>query len=252
MKPYSFLFPAILLVLFSCDKQTPESTGARDSAVVSEIENDHFFEMADSAVFHIGDREFELTASSKTDFDALEDPFKNIDTSEASRMQKYASAVSRKGDSLIITCTNNTVKYIVNNNDEESNAFASYTFLKDMPEINQWLLMATYYEAYGYMLIDKTSGDSTVLYGMPVVSPDKKHILTFNQDLEANFTFNGFQLFEMQHAAPILIGTKELYTWGPDQVKWKDANTLLVQQAKSALTEPEQALTTTYSEMKMK
>jgi hypothetical protein len=250
MKHSFFLFFTTIILVFSCNKKTAESTVVTDS--VEAAENDRYFEMADSSVFHIGDHVFELTTISKADFEALPDLFKNMDTSETNRMRAYASVVSRKGDSLGITCANNKIIYMINNNDEDDDAFANYTFLKDMPEINQWLLMGTYYEAYGYLLIDKTSGDSTALYGMPVVSPDKKYIITFNQDLQANFTFNGFQLFEMKQSKPVLIGEKELYTWGPDQVKWKGANTLLIQQAQSNFTDPEQDLSTTYAEMKMK
>jgi len=111
--------------------------------------------------------------------------------------------------------------------------------------------MASYYEAYGYILVHKATGEMTELYGMPVVSPDKKYILSFNQDLEAGFTFNGFQFFELKEK-PILIGTHELLTWGPDNVVWKDSNTLLVQQAFSKLEEGEEDMVTKYVEVHVK
>ncbi|WP_018344979.1 hypothetical protein [Cytophaga aurantiaca] len=258
MKPYSFLIVLSALIVFSCKNETPESTdrdGLTDSTLIKDSE-EHPIELVDSAIFHIGNHEFEIRASSPNEFNAAADPFKMKDTSEANRIQKVASAVSRSGDSLIFKCLNNKNTYLINDNDDEDDVddYSVYTFIKDMPEINQWLVMGVYYEAYGYVFINKSSGDTTLLYGMPVVSPDNKYIITFNQDIQAGFTFNGFQLFEVNGSELIELGEKELYNWGPDNVRWKDETTLLVEQShlKFDYTNSEQSITTEYIEIKMK
>ena len=243
MKVYSFLFLCILLSMFSCDTKNGETSSntTADSLHTEEVEDTVRFEgVTDSTSFHIGNKEFEIIPSTRAAFDAVKSSMNTMDTSEAKRIKKQSAFVSRKGDSLLFKCANNEPAYLINNPNSDSDDFASYSFIQDMPEIGQWLIMGSYYEAYGYVFIDKTTGESTELYGMPVVSPDKKYIITFNQDLEAGFTFNGIQLFEMKDSKPVLLGAKELNSWGPDNVKWKDSNTLFVQQAFSKFDEGEQ------------
>jgi len=256
MKQYSF-FAVVLAIMLSCKNENPETTTtvvSEDSLHIGE-KNMPTVEMWDSIIFHIGNREFEISTSSEHEFDAVADPFNVKDTSEVIRIKKAAPAVSRSGDSLIFKSSNSKVAYLINNdNGDDVDNYAVYSFIQDMSKINQWLVMASYYESYGYIFIDKTSGDSTMLYGMPVVSPDNKYILTFNQDLEAGFTYNGFQLFEMNGSKPVAAGTKELISWGPDNVKWKNSNTLLVQQStiKPDSSNGGQQLVTEYVQIKMK
>lgn len=258
MKPYSLIVLLILFSILSCNKVDPETASqeASDSINAKMLEeNKRFVERVDSSIFHIGNLEFEITPSTKADFDAVKTSIHNMDTSEAKRIKPFAAFVSRKGDSLLFKKSDNTYAYITNVNmdpNAEGDDYASYSFIEDMPEIGQWLLMATYYEAYGYVLVNKATGETTELYGMPVVSPDKKYIITFNQDLEAGFTFNGFQLFEMKDTKPVLVGQHELYTWGPDNVSWKDSNTILVQQAFKRTNDESQEMVTEYVQMEMK
>ncbi len=252
MKLHLFLFITLLAVLISCTKESTETTtGSKTEDSLLKVEaGDRYADQKDSAVFYIKNYRFEVKSSSKEEFDAVKSSFENMDTSEANRIKKYENLISRRGDSLIIKTTNGRNVYLVTRQSDNDD-LAIYDFIQDMPDINQWLVLGSYWESYGYLLIDKTSGDTTDLYGMPVVSPDKKHIITFNQDLEAGFTFNGLQLLEMQDGKPVLIGSKELYYWGPDNVTWKNDHTLLVQQAFSNLTEGEQDITTVYVELEM-
>jgi hypothetical protein len=256
MKPYSFLILLAALIVFSCKNESHESTATTLADSVGAADNpQHSHELVDSVIFHIGKHEFEISKSNVIDFNAVPDPFQIKDTSELNRIQKNAPAVSRNGDSLVFMCVNHQTVYLINNKDgDDIDNYSVYTFIQDMPQINQWLIMAYYYEAFGYVLIDKASGDSTMLYGMPVVSPDNKYMITFNQDMEAGFTFNGFQLFEIKNFKPVQLGDKELYTWGPDNVKWKDAHTLLVQQSltKDDFTTSERSIETEYVQIKMK
>lgn len=254
MKPYSFFVGVFLLVLISCKQEKSEvETGALiDTSRLSAEDINRDGEMVDSMVFHIGKYEFELEASSKEDFESVKESFVSVDTSEAKRINPYSSFVMRKGDTLLFKSNQSILTTVVNNPNQDSDEFSSYEFLKDMPEINQWLLKAFYYESYGFLFIDKTTGARIDLYGMPAVSPNFQYIVTFNQDLEAGFTFNGFQLFEIKDATLQLIESKELYSWGPDNVKWKDANTLLVERSKIIDKGEEQEIISDYVQLKMR
>lgn len=242
-----------VLFIFSCTdkKEETNSAAAADSATQEMIEQDSRFESVDSSVFRIGNYTFEITPSTESEFDGVKPAIQTIDTSEAKRINPYSSFVTRNGDSLLFKKPDNEYAYLINNTNTDSEDFASYDFIQYMPEIGSWLVMGSYYEAYGYILVNKTTGDMTQLFGVPVVSPDKKYMLTFNQDLQAGFTFNGFQFFEIKDK-PVLIGTHELYNWGPDNVVWKDSNTLLVQQAFSRLDEGAEEIKTAYVEIHIK
>ena len=44
-------------------------------------------------------------------------------------------------------------------------------------------------------MINDKSGKEIIIQGFPKLSPDAKHLIATNQDLEAAFEFNGIQIF---------------------------------------------------------
>jgi len=99
-----------------------------------------------------------------------------------------------------------------------------------MNEINQWLLLGSYYESFDYLLIDQEDGGESHLWGLPVLSPDKKYFLTTQLDLEAGFVSNGFQLWRMENRKPLLRWEKELQDWGAGKIIWTRNNYVLAEQ----------------------
>lgn len=97
-----------------------------------------------------------------------------------------------------------------------------------LPDLNKYLIYATYYEWYNYVLIDRVSGDTTITAGLPIISPDKKTFICGNCDLVAGFTFNGIELYTNKNK-PELVAIRELTKWGPTSIKWLDNSSLIVE-----------------------
>jgi hypothetical protein len=138
--------------------------------------------------------------------------------------------VSRTADGILFQLGTGHTKLMKENRDGESGDFAVYTFLESYDSIGHWLLKGSYNESFDYLLVDQKDGESTHLWGFPVISPDKKYILAGMLDLEAGFVPNGFQLFSISGAKPILIWEKELADWGSDKLIWQSDNTVLAEQ----------------------
>ena len=224
MKLYFSILSVCSVFIFSCSSDKPAEE--KTTVIVDTVRV--ITTAVESDTFTIGTIRFELHPSSREQFDS----WKMVvnDTSEVVRINKDAPFVSRFGDSLIFVLASGKKAYIVNNDHTDGDDYASYSYLNDMKGINQWLIAGSYYEAWGCLFINKINGDTTFLYGTPIVSPDKKYVLTYNMDLYAGFTYNGFELYEMKAGKPVLVERKEFSGWGPDEVKWMDDTTLLVKQ----------------------
>lgn len=220
---------AILLLttffLFSCqsdkkEQHLPEAT-IPETVLRSELDT-----------FNLGDMRVRVEKITKTDFYSLPaNPV--IDTSEAGNIAADSDYVRRIGDSLIITTKTKEVALVNDGNDEEDvDDYVVFSYAGYLKPLNQFMTSAYYYESYDYVLADNLTGDLTHLWGTPVPSPDGKRFATANSDLQAGFTYNGIQLYTNAHP-PVLIAQRELQEWGPEEIRWKDNNTLFVKAALS-------------------
>lgn len=115
-----------------------------------------------------------------------------------------------------------------NNWDENGDGGIVFHYVQSCKDIDYWLVFISYYEGSEYLLMDKDDGNKIYVWGPPVVSPDKKHFITYSCDIEAAYDYNGIQLFEISGRKAILKWKKEINLWGPDEVRWKDDNTLYI------------------------
>ena len=98
----------------------------------------------------------------------------------------------RKDNGVIrLNCIDTVVEYIDNNEDGE--LFCLYEYFGQIPIINKYLVLGYFYEMFGCSLVDKDSGKETVLYNYPLISPNKKHIISLSYDPYGAITY--FQLF---------------------------------------------------------
>jgi hypothetical protein len=214
-----FLLPVAILLSCTNSEKSKETIGAisvKDS-LRSEIDT-----------FNIGTKFFSVQQISQTDFDKVPRPIMP-DTSENKLLQKDSAFVTRLGTVLILTVGNNETISFKDNTKEESEEFCKYTYSGFLPDINQYIIFGTYIESYNYLLIDKTTGDTSYVCGYPVLSPDKKYFICGNTDLIAGFVFNGFDMYEVKDKKIKLVGQRYLNNWGPENIKWQDDSTLFAQ-----------------------
>jgi len=81
-------------------------------------------------------------------------------------------------------------------------------------------------EGYGHILVNKSNGKKTSMYGRPIFSTDYKKMLVASFDLEACFDWNGIQIFKYEDGEIVLEWEKELGDWGPSNAKWIDNETI--------------------------
>ncbi|MNS69944.1 hypothetical protein D3C72_1032750 [compost metagenome] len=226
---YSLLI-LLAAIQFSCSKsgKTDNSNSNATDSLVNELTQfgkDAVTTGSPSEMLTIGSVRFQIFPSTKEEFNRI--PSYKSDSNEVHCLQNTAGQVLRSNDSLIFKTLTKGTLVLKNDTVSEGDNYVKYTLTDDLKSINQWLVFAIYYEAYDYILVDKSNGKQTHLIGLPVVSPTKKYVITVNEDLEAQFTFNGIELLESNGKSVKLIEQKEITDWAIREIKWLDNSTLL-------------------------
>lgn len=215
----------IVLICAACQqKPAPAATALQDSLQTPELAPSAVEEPVNAKdTVTIGDRLFYFRDVAQSEFDAI--PALVPDTSEAANIATAAGKVVRSGDSLIMQLGNGGQKVLVQNH-HDGDDYAQFTFQGYMPEIQRWLVLNIGYEWFSYELISTHTGESISTIGIPRFSPDKKYFLTSNADLVAEFTTNGFELYQITKDGAVAAQNYFPEKWGPVDIRWKDANTL--------------------------
>lgn len=86
------------------------------------------------------------------------------------------TAITKKNGILELKTPNKTKIFKDRPTDEDSREI--FTYIGQVPVLNQYLVQGNYYEGYDFQFINKTTGaDTQTLNDLPYVSPDKKHII---------------------------------------------------------------------------
>ncbi|MTI29274.1 hypothetical protein E1171_00445 [Cytophagales bacterium RKSG123] len=109
------------------------------------------------------------------------------------------------------------------NKDEAGNTFEYY-----FKDFGFYSVRTQWGEGNGYKLINDSSGKITDLIGRPYFSPNGTFILAVNFDIEAGYSWNGFELFRNDNGQLKKLGIYEPDKWGPYAVKWIDNNRLIL------------------------
>lgn len=83
------------------------------------------------------------------------------------------------------------------------------------------------YEGSGaYLVVDDSTGDSTIVFGMPVVSLDAKRFAWTSQAGEANYNSSVIEVWRMVGRKPKKEFSYESETWEPSDAVWRDSVTI--------------------------
>ena len=83
------------------------------------------------------------------------------------------------------------------------------------------------YEGSGaYLVVDDSTGDSTIVFGMPVVSPDAKRFAWTSQAGEANYNSSLIEVWRVVGRKPRKEFSFESETWEPSDAVWRDSATI--------------------------
>lgn len=96
---------------------------------------------------------------------------------------------------------------------------------------NQWgfyIVRIQWYEGNGYAIINDQTGEITRMNGRPFFSPDGKHIISVMEDVEATYSTNGLEMYEVVDGAVTQTGSLYPETWGPNLAKWTSDSTVVL------------------------
>lgn len=211
------------LLVFSACSRPPEGMGDADSTQVSKTT------LADIGPLSVLDIDnIKIYAPGDTTVNFPENPAADS-TTEINAFKKDARVI-RVHEGIKFQLPSGEIKLLKENKSIDGDDFAGYTFLGAMDDIGQWLVLASYYESMDYILVDQMNGIETHLWGYPVVSPDRNHILSSMVDIEAGFVPNGFQLWSIEDGNFVLAYEQELTDWSFDKSIWTNDNKIVTEQ----------------------
>jgi hypothetical protein len=171
----------------------------------------------------------------------------------ARALEKYLLKVENPG---ITRDKNNLVEITLLNGEtiqlkpDPNSDEADFTFENHFKQLKLLLFRVQWGEGNNYALIDLTNGKKTYIIGRPFFSPDRKFMIAINCDIEAQYSSNGFELFEISNRDFRKIWRYDPIIWGPVDMKWIDNSTLTTKN--HAIDTLDGQIKTTYTKIKVK
>ena len=145
------------------------------------------------------------------------------------QLKKDQRYVTQLGKGLSINLLNGETKVLkptATTNEITDEGFSAYEYMNYIPQMGFFVVGAMGHEFYEYQLINDKSGSSVSVWGYPKPSPDFRHLVVANADLEAGFTANGIQVLGFTDKGFKLLWEEELEDMEPNLPKWLDEKTV--------------------------
>lgn len=181
---------------------------------------------AGNDTFHLCNTVVYIDTISEAEFGATTSVNTFYDTNEIQYLLPDTGRVRRHFDTLAFSIDNGRTVFMINDTSDSENA-SKYLYTGHDKVLNKYVVQGFFYEWWSHFLIDKSKGDTTIVCGAPVASPDGRYFICGNSDIDAGFTFNGLELYE-NTSPPKLVCAREIPYWGPSQIKWHDNKTLFI------------------------
>lgn len=139
----------------------------------------------------------------------------------------YSNFVKRTNQKLTLAIDNGSNLVLENNDKEEDGIW--YSFRDYMENINSYIIDIQYYEGGEYYLINKFDGKKIIVPGMIKIAPDNLHFVSYNLDLEAEYSPNGFVIYKLINNTYIKEYESFTNNWGPSNIRWISNNEIEVE-----------------------
>jgi hypothetical protein len=153
---------------------------------------------------------------------------------EASMQSQFPGKIKRNGGKLTVRAASGE-EHIFQDNRDENNGDNYVTHLASsrLPGLDWLIVSVGYYEGGGKNLISLNSGALFQFDGYPdpILSPDSQRVLIYSQDMEAGYSSNYIAIYKidqnmMQLDVEFNGDGNEKDSWGPDNARWVDNETL--------------------------
>jgi len=140
--------------------------------------------------------------------------------------KKYGDKYFYENDTSLVLKLDNGKKLFFPFWDEERQEGFNFEYYYE--NIGYYLLHVQWYEGDCRMLVNKKNGYKRYIGGLPYISNDGKKIMVIYKDLDAQYSFNGIQLFSVLQDSLKLEFSRYIDSWGPDYIKWINENQVLI------------------------
>lgn len=148
-----------------------------------------------------------------------------------SQLKQDSRYLTQLGKGLSINLFNGETKVFkptATTGENPGEGYSAYDYMYYIPQMGFFVIGALGYEYYEYQLVNDKIGNTISIWGYPKPSPDYRHLIVTNADLEAGFTTNGIQLFGFVNNRFKLLWQEELDDMEPHLAKWMDEKTVEV------------------------
>lgn len=160
--------------------------------------------------------------SQMTDLDSLcKDVYNSYECAqiiEKYQLPHYNDLVKRTGNKLLLKTKRN--QEVILEDIDKGPEGVWYCFRDYLKEINAYIVFVQYYEGGAYCLINSNSGNMVYVPGLIKISPNRQRIVSYNLDLEARYSFNGFVIYRMANDTFVKEFEIETEQWGPTDARW--------------------------------
>lgn len=132
--------------------------------------------------------------------------------------------VTRK-DSVLIFKLKNGKKKILENSKKK---YTSFFYLREIPDANCWLVEGLHNDEHSYnFLISKNTGVETPIADLPIISPDKKYMVSFRVSC-TDPSYLQFLKIEKDSISKLWL---KIFNWDfvPTDVRWQNDSTLFIE-----------------------
>jgi len=155
---------------------------------------------------------------------------------EKKQIDKYPKDVSRADKILTVkTDYNGRISMVFKSNPVTAETFTAFWFMGKLNITDQLVVSASYTESEEYYFISpRRSGNVITLKGLPVFSPDSKHLAISDRGGEESRTY--LEIWQIQDDSlinvfslePIKVYLGEPTWWGPGKINWLSPTSLAV------------------------
>jgi hypothetical protein len=152
----------------------------------------------------------------------------DVDTSEAAAVRPVTDIVSRAGEELRIRLLNGRIA-VLKDDTTAGLKFALPRYAGYLQGIHSHVVHQYQYEGEGiYVVVDDSTGASTIVHGMPVISPDAKRFAITSMEGMEGGNPGVIEVWRMVGRKPEKEFSYEIenQAWEPSDAVWRDSVTI--------------------------
>jgi len=150
---------------------------------------------------------------------------------EEAILSEHSDVVFRPDSTMlcIVTDFGDTVFFNDRRHVKYAEDWGVYRLVDHLEEVNLWVVETSGYEWMDWRIVSGVTGSVDTVISAPVLSPNARRLLCFNEDITAGFIPNGIQIWKVSDDGLELEFEDVEVPWGPVEARWADDSTIVFQ-----------------------